>query len=281
MSEGQSSSGGTVYPKVEMETPAVSEPGESSKAGEARDGAGQGEPSAAAAEAGQQVRYGVLVADLDPKATEQVLREFFQFSGKITGIELFMQPEGGHAARIYFEKEEEAETAVLLTGAIIMDRHVVISSLFDGSPPPVMGKKAVDVISAMLAHGFVLGKSTLDRLSDFDKKVGLSEKVKANVAKAKTKLAEFDAKYQVGAKAKGLFNSFQEKMQLADGKFKISERFNTTSKKVSENQSVQKVKNSFKFGFSTISTNVSKVSNATSTKIKGALGSKDPAPAAT
>ena len=101
----------------------------------------------------QQEIFGVLVTDLSPQTTEVHLREFFKFSGQIKDVLLSVPPEGGHQAKILFEKQEDAETACLLTGAIILDQPVVIANLFDGAPPPVMGKKAVDVISTMLSQG--------------------------------------------------------------------------------------------------------------------------------
>lgn len=236
----------------------------------AAEGAAQDGVAAAAPQ--EERTFGVEVTDLSPQANEQNLREFFQFSGKIKDIQLSMSPEGGHQARIFFEKEEEAETACLLTGAIIVDKQVVITNLFDGAAPPVMGKKAVDVISQMLSAGFIFGKSTLDKLSDFDKKMGLSEKVKANMKSAKEKLNEFNEKHQIRQRASSFMKTVQTKVEgtiaKADDKFKLSEKFNTTASQVQANENVQKVTSKIKFGFSTVSANISKVSNATASKIK-------------
>jgi hypothetical protein len=232
----------------------------------------QNEEGAPAAAPQEERVFGVEVTDLSPQANEHNLREFFQFSGKIKDIQLSMSPEGGHQARIFFEKEEEAETACLLTGAIIVDKQVVITNLFDGAPPPVMGKKAVDVISQMLSAGFIFGKSTLDKLSDFDKKMGLSEKVKANMKSAKEKLNEFNEKHQIRQRASSFMKTVQTKVEgtiaKADDKFKLSEKFNSTASQVQANENVQKVTSKIKFGFSTVSANISKVSNATASKIK-------------
>ncbi|UPQ98724.1 RRM domain-containing protein [Chloropicon primus] len=257
------------YPKVEMQPPL--DQGESSKAG-AEKAVTQGEAQVEAEPKKDIHRFGVQVTDLSPKATEHILREFFEFSGKITDVQLYMPPEGGHAAKIYFEKEEEAETATLLTGAIILDEQVVISSLFEGSAPPVMGKKAVDVISQMLSQGYLFGKTTLDKIGEFDKKMGLSESVKQNIAKAKEKLEGLDGKLQIRSRTSSFLKSVQGKLNEADSKFKISEKFNSTSQKVSENQNIKKATKGMKYGFSTISANFSKISNATSSKIKQQLG---------
>ena len=108
------------YPEVKMVDPSTL----SNAGGEAGSAAEENE--------GGKHAHGVQVTDLSPQATEQNLREFFQFSGKIVDVQLSMPPEGGHQAKIWFEKAEEAETAVLLTGAIILDQQVVISNLFAG-----------------------------------------------------------------------------------------------------------------------------------------------------
>lgn len=241
---------------------------------EAEKGEAQQEDATAAQPQQQQVQttFGVEVTDLSPQANEQNLREFFQFSGKILDIQMSMSPDGGHQARIYFEKQEEADTACLLTGAIIVDKQVVITNLFDGAAPPVMGKKAVDVISQMLSAGFILGKSTVDKLWEFDKKIGLSEKVKANMMSAKEKLNAFNEKHQIRQRASSFMKKVQGQVEgtiaKADDKFKFSEKFNSTAATVQSNENVQKVTNKIKFGFSTMSANISKVSNATTSKIK-------------
>ncbi len=231
------------------------------------------------AAAEEDARVGVLVTDLSPHATEENLRDFFQFSGTITGIELGVDAEGGHQAKIYFDKQESADTACLLTGAIILDKQVIISSLVDGAAPPVMGKKAVDTISAMLSKGFVFGKSTFDKVSNYDKKIGLSTKVKAKAAKGKEKLTKVDDKYQFTSKAKGLIKTMENKINEADDRYKFSEKVTSTAKNVKTsmggNKYVQKGTKGLKFGFSTISANLTKVSNATSDKIKQQMN-KDP-----
>ena len=236
--------------------------------------------TASAGEAPESEVFGVQVTDLSAQATEQHLREFFHFSGKITDVQVSPAEDGLQQAMILFEKQEEAETACLLTGAIIIDRQVVIANISYGAPPPVMGKKAVDVISQMLSAGFVLGKSTYDKLSDFDKKIGLSERVKANIKTAKERLSQFDEKHQLGTKAKTFLTrartSFEGAVQKADDKFKFSERFTTTSQTVQSNENVQKATKGIKYGFSTIAANISKVSNATSTKIKKQLNKDEP-----
>jgi len=222
--------------------------------------------------AAKDAAVGVLVTDLSAHATEANLRDFFQFSGTITGIEMSVDAEGGHRAKIFFDKQESADTACLLTGAIILDKQVIITSLVDGSAPPVMGKKAVDTISMMLSQGFVFGKSTLDKISTYDKKIGLSEKVKANVAKGKEKFAKVDDKYQFSSKGQALVKSLQTKVNQADEKFQVSTRLKSgatsVKTKMDGNKYVQKGTKGLKFGFNTITANLTKVKNATQDKIK-------------
>ena len=141
-----------------------------------------------------------------------------------------------------------------------------------------MGKQAVDVMSLMLSKGYIFGKGTYDKLSDFDKRIGLSEGVKQKIGAAKAKLAELDGKIQFRTRAKSLLKTVEGKLNEVDTKFKISEKFETTSKQVQSNNTVRKVSTGFKYGFSTLSANISKVSNATSSKIKQQINSKSNSP---
>lgn len=62
---------------------------------------------------------GVKVTGITETITEQQLREFFSYSGDVTGVEIF--PEGaGRAAIVRFADEGALETALLLSGATIV-----------------------------------------------------------------------------------------------------------------------------------------------------------------
>ncbi|KAJ0968100.1 hypothetical protein J5N97_025017 [Dioscorea zingiberensis] len=83
-------------------------------------------------------------------------------------------------------------------------------------------QKAEDVVSSMLAKGFVLGKDTLSKaktfdeklkitstatstVSSFDKKIGLSEKITAGTSSVTEKVKETDQRFQVSKKTKSAF----------------------------------------------------------------------------
>lgn len=88
-------------------------------------------------------------------------------------------------------------------------------------------RKAEDVVSSMLAKGYILGKDavskakTLDekhkltssasaRVASFDKKIGLTEKITVGSAVVSDKVREVDQKFQVSEKTKTAFAAAEQ-----------------------------------------------------------------------
>ncbi|KAH0461536.1 hypothetical protein IEQ34_009111 [Dendrobium chrysotoxum] len=171
----------------------------------------------------------VKVSNVSFGATVQDIKEFFSFSGDI---------------------EYGAETAVLLSGATIVDMSVIISLDPDyelppsASAPPVPSapkqasgtetavQKAEDVVSTMLAKGFILGKDALNKaksldekhqftstatakVASFDKRIGLSEKISIGTSAVNDKVKEMDQKFQVSEKTKSAFAVAEQKVSTA------------------------------------------------------------------
>ena len=85
-------------------------------------------------------------------------------------------------------------------------------------------QKAEDVVSSMLAKGFILGKDALNRAKSFDErhqltstasskvasldqKIGLSEKISVGTTVVNEKVREMDEKFQVSEKTKAAVNN--------------------------------------------------------------------------
>lgn len=93
-------------------------------------------------------------------------------------------------------------------------------------------QKAEDVVSSMLAKGFILGKDAVNkaktfdekhqltstasaRVASFDKKIGLSEKISTGTSAVGEKFKEMDQKFQVSEKTKSAFAAAEQKVSSA------------------------------------------------------------------
>ncbi|XP_042019790.1 binding partner of ACD11 1-like [Salvia splendens] len=184
----------------------------------------------------------VKVSNVSLGATEQDIQEFFSFTGVIQYVEMKSENERSQSAYVTFVDAQNAETAVLLSGATIVDQTVTISlepnytlpasaaaaaataSQGDNAGVGVAAaaQKAEDVVSGMVAKGFILGKDALNRAKSFDErhqlistasatvasldqKIGLSEKITVGATIVNDKVKEVDEKFQVSEKTKTAF----------------------------------------------------------------------------
>ncbi|KAJ6714781.1 BINDING PARTNER OF ACD11 1 [Salix viminalis] len=93
-------------------------------------------------------------------------------------------------------------------------------------------QKAEDVVSGMLAKGFILGKDAISKAKgfdekhqltstasakvvSFDKKIGLTEKISASTTVVGDKVREVDQKFQVSEKTKSAFAAAEQKVSSA------------------------------------------------------------------
>ncbi|MED6219225.1 hypothetical protein PIB30_033837 [Stylosanthes scabra] len=93
-------------------------------------------------------------------------------------------------------------------------------------------RKAEDVVSSMLAKGFILGKDavnkakTLDekhqltstasaKVASIDQKIGFSEKITAGASAVSGRVREVDQKFQVSEKTKSAFAAAEQKVSTA------------------------------------------------------------------
>ncbi|KAH7659099.1 RNA recognition motif domain-containing protein [Dioscorea alata] len=190
----------------------------------------------------------VKVSNVSLGASEQVLKEFFSFSGDIEYVEMKSADEWSQVAYVTFKDSQGAETAALLSGATIVDLSVIIEPAADYQLPPAASapslpsdakpatesalQKAEDVVSGMLAKGFILGKDAVNKaksfdekhqftstatakVASFDKKIGLSEKVTMGASAVNEKVKEMDQKFQVSEKTKSAFAVAEQKMSSA------------------------------------------------------------------
>ncbi|KAK9144250.1 hypothetical protein Sjap_004153 [Stephania japonica] len=189
----------------------------------------------------------VKVSNVSLGASEQDIKEFFSFSGDIEYVEMQSESERSQIAYVTFKDSQGAETAMLLSGATIVDLSVTITSAPEYQLPPCATappednnaggaqsavQKAEDVVSTMLAKGFILGKDAVNKAKTFDekhqltstatakvasidKKIGLSEKISMGTTVVNDKVREMDQKYQVSEKTKSAFAAAEQKVSDA------------------------------------------------------------------
>ncbi|XP_022881673.1 binding partner of ACD11 1-like isoform X3 [Olea europaea var. sylvestris] len=153
-------------------------------------------------------------------------------------------------AFVTFKDSQGAETAVLLSGATIVDLPVTVTLDPDYILPPAASgpllptdektvgsaesafRKAEDVVSSLLAKGYILGKESVDKAKSFDekhqltstasakvisfdKKIGLSEKISVGTSVVNDKVREVDEKLHVSDKAKAALNAAEQTVSNA------------------------------------------------------------------
>lgn len=196
----------------------------------------------------------VRVSNVSIRATKRDIQDFFSFSGDIDHIQLQNDGEHSQVAFVTFKDPQALDTALLLSGATIVDRSVNISpvehysphaEVNDNQPPPYVPRegtpvtggggavnKAQDVVTTMLAKGFVLGKDAMGKAKSFDdkhhltanasakvtsldKKIGFTEKISAGSAVVNEKVRSVDQKFQVSEKTKSAFAAAEQKVNSA------------------------------------------------------------------
>ncbi|XVF85962.1 hypothetical protein PTKIN_Ptkin17bG0159400 [Pterospermum kingtungense] len=158
--------------------------------------------------------YTVEVTGLSPEATEKDVYDFFAFSGTIEHIEILRSGDHGSTAYVTFKNAYSQETAVLLSGATILDQRICIMrwgqsedefhfwnpsrSLEDETSSSQPSSRsfvsnageavsfAQDVVKTMLAKGYTLGKDALGKAKAFDE----SHQVSATAAAKVSELSE-------------------------------------------------------------------------------------------
>nr|KAJ0203935.1 hypothetical protein LSAT_V11C500267360 [Lactuca sativa] len=195
----------------------------------------------------------VKVINVSLSASEQDIKEFFSFSGDIEYIEMKSENERAQNAFVTFKEPQGAETAVLLSGATIVDQSVTTvlapkytlppftTTLSDQQNTATGGQgvggaesavqKAEDVVSSMLAKGFILGKDAVNKAKLFDEKVqftstvaakaatidqkiGLTEKINLGTTLVNEKVKEMDQKFQVSEKTKTAFATAEQTVSV-------------------------------------------------------------------
>ncbi|KAJ4833472.1 hypothetical protein Tsubulata_008060 [Turnera subulata] len=185
--------------------------------------------------------YTVEVTGLSPKATEKDVHEFFAFSGAIEHLEIIRYGEYASTAYVTFKDSYAQRTAVLLSGASILEQRVCITPWghfedeFDFWNAPSSGAEdatdratpqsgqyvhtageavtmAQEVVKTMLAKGYVLGKDALTQAKAFDESHQVSATAAAKVAELSERIGLTDKIF-----------AGMEAVRAVDQKYNVSE----------------------------------------------------------
>ncbi|KAL3830693.1 hypothetical protein ACJIZ3_019495 [Penstemon smallii] len=192
----------------------------------------------------------VRVSNVSLAASERDILEFFSFSGDIQYIEMQRETQTTQCAYVTFTDSQGADTAMLLTGATIAQLPVSVAAVenyqLPPNAPPLNSKeptsstmtgtavrKAEDVVSTMLAKGFVLGKGALNKAMSFDQKHNLTSNASSTVASIDHKIGlsekvrMMDERFQVSEITKTAFTAAEQKASSA-GNAILSNRYVST-----------------------------------------------------
>ncbi|MCO5574397.1 hypothetical protein L7F22_028181 [Adiantum nelumboides] len=172
--------------------------------------------------------YTVQVNNVSSRATVRDLQNFFSFSGRILNIDLRSDGNWSQVALVTFKDADALDTAVLLSGATIVDQPVSVFSLEDvdqevgweeQAVQPVVQQpssvtRAQDMVTSMVSKGYVLGKDALSQAKSFDERLQLSANATFRVASFKKRIGLAD-KLTAGASAVNMtMRSVNDKYQI-------------------------------------------------------------------
>ncbi|ESQ28485.1 hypothetical protein EUTSA_v10018968mg [Eutrema salsugineum] len=169
----------------------------------------------------------VKISNVSLHVSKKDVKEFFSFSGDIHYVEMRSETQETQVAYVTFKDPQGAETAMLLTGAVIADHRVSITPAVNYELPQealaldsessfngFTVKRAEDVVNIMVGRGYALGKDAMEKAKAFDdrhnlmqnasatiasldNKMGLSEKLSIGTTVVNEKWREMDERYQV------------------------------------------------------------------------------------
>ncbi|KMZ71092.1 RNA recognition motif containing protein [Zostera marina] len=194
----------------------------------------------------------VKISNISLSASERDIQEFFSFSGDIKYVQMQSESEMSQIAYVTFKDSQGADTAILLSGATIVDMRVTVTAAenyllpsealkttnVDGQGSLVNStvSNTEDVMSTMLAKGLFLGKDALNKvkaiderfrltsnatatLTSLDRKIGLRDKISIGAYVMNEKAREVDDRFQVSEITKSTFATAEKKATTAGSVF--------------------------------------------------------------
>jgi hypothetical protein len=159
----------------------------------------------------------VHVENISTKTSEDEIKSFFSFCGKISNISVTKTDGETQSASVTFEKAAAAKTALLLDNTQLGPNSVHVSSsksldeLADDKAAASEGSKDGDhhieqeekprarIVAEYLAHGYVISDKAIERALAIDQQHGISTRFTSA-------LSNFDQRFQATQKAQAVDN---------------------------------------------------------------------------
>ena len=159
----------------------------------------------------------VHVENISTKTSEDEIKSFFSFCGKISNISVTPTDNDTQSASVTFEKTAAAKTALLLDNTQLGPNSVKVSSA--KSIDELAGEKAASaeeakdgdhhieqeekprarIVAEYLAHGYTISDTAIERALAIDQQHGISSKFT-------NALTNFDQRFQATQKAQAVDN---------------------------------------------------------------------------
>lgn len=187
----------------------------------------------------------VRVSNVSPKATEHDIQDFFSFSGEIQYIKLIKDGALSQTAFVTFTDAQALETALLLSGATVVDQAVTITPADESeklansvedvpldantaeptsaSAKPAK-KSAEEFIKNILAKGSTLGNNTVSKAKAFDEKHQLTANATQLAANAKANVVKIDDKIGITKKLSAGTAAINQQVKVVDEKYQVAEK---------------------------------------------------------
>ncbi|KAF1799077.1 hypothetical protein FB192DRAFT_1287226 [Mucor lusitanicus] len=168
----------------------------------------------------------VLVKNISLETQEATIKDFFSFCGIITAFEMKRDTQGEkhQIALIMFEKDSAAKTATLLSQAVVDDSPIQVEPFFKQVPTaenittPVArdaqqqqqqqqqqsqeSKSVSHVMAELLASGYILTESVVNKGAEFDEKHGVSTRVNGYLTKMGLGMTQLNQKFHSSSNLK-------------------------------------------------------------------------------
>lgn len=177
----------------------------------------------------------VICTGIPITTTEDKIKEFFTFCGKVVSIQIKDKQEKTESATITFENESAVSTALLMDGADLNGSSIHVSrangetkkstttSNDISAQPYVVPETKADapitqeqkpksrIAAEYLANGYVLSDNLIQKAVQFDQKHGVSDRFRSF-------FKGIDDKYHIQAKGQEMNEKFQIDKKLNEGK---------------------------------------------------------------
>ena len=165
----------------------------------------------------------VLVKNISKEANEDIVKDFFSFCGTINHFEM-IESDNTFEALIVFDKDSAANTAKLLTNAVIVDSQVSVTSYFEPTAESKRNveqvvKPALHTVAQLLAAGYKLSDNVINRAKTLDSNMGLTTTLSHYAEQAKEEVMKLENRYH-------LIETVQTQVKSVDERFGVSKTAN-------------------------------------------------------